>query len=105
MGRPDDRLRDEAIHSAAGGEVDCFVSTYAQGRFGGLLPGVARAASVDGSLAMTTWRDYGSAGSTASSGHSAFQRAAFAAYLAGEKFGPGLGRTIIRAISSNPFGA
>jgi hypothetical protein len=26
LGRPDDRLRDEAIHSAASGEMDCFAS-------------------------------------------------------------------------------
>jgi hypothetical protein len=26
LGRPDDRLSDEAIHSAASGQVDCFAS-------------------------------------------------------------------------------
>jgi hypothetical protein len=45
---------DEAIQNlSAAEELDCFASAHARRRFGGLLPGVARAASADGSLAMT----------------------------------------------------
>jgi hypothetical protein len=48
---------DEANPDYFRGKIlDCFASGYAQKRFAGLLPGVARAASVDGSLAMTMWR-------------------------------------------------
>jgi hypothetical protein len=34
--------------------LDCFAPGFAPRRFGGLLPGEARAASLDGSLAMTS---------------------------------------------------
>jgi hypothetical protein len=46
--RPDDRLRDEAIQIFVSARIlDCFFRLRAR-RFGGLLPGEARAASVDG---------------------------------------------------------
>ena len=48
-----------------------------------------------GSLRSQGRQRYG--GNTVISGHTLFHRAAFSAYFVAEKFGPGLGRTIISA--------
>jgi hypothetical protein len=48
----------KAIQKSRGGAV-WIASAFAQERFGGLLSGEARAASVDGSLALAMTMDFG----------------------------------------------